>query len=57
MLVVEREIAPDYQQALPVLRLDLEMLVNLGGLQRTEAEYSALFAAAGLRLSTVVPLG
>jgi hypothetical protein len=57
VLVVEREIRPDYRQGLSVLRLDLEMLVNLGGLQRTEEEYSALFAEAGLRLSTVVPLG
>jgi predicted O-methyltransferase YrrM len=57
VLVVERVITPDYREALPVLRLDLEMLVNLGGLQRTEAEYRALVAAAGFRLSTVVPLG
>jgi len=57
VLVIERTIAPNYQHALPVLRLDLEMLVNLGGLQRTEAEYSKLFAAAGFRLSAVVPLG
>jgi hypothetical protein len=48
---------PDYRQALPVLHLDLEMLVNLGGLQRTDAEYRALFAVAGFRLSRIVPLG
>ena len=57
VLVVERAIAPDFRQALPALRLDLEMLVNLGGLQRTEAEYTALFAAAGFRLSAVAPVG
>jgi O-methyltransferase domain len=57
VLVVERAIASDYRQALQVLHIDLEMLVNLGGLQRTEAEYRALFAAAGLQLSAVVPLG
>jgi hypothetical protein len=57
VLVIERTIAPEYRQALPALGLDLEMLVNLGGLQRTEAEYRALFAAAGFRLSAVVPLG
>jgi hypothetical protein len=33
------------------------MLVILGGLQRNEEEYRALFAAAGFRLSAVVPLG
>jgi O-methyltransferase domain/Dimerisation domain len=57
VLVVERVIAPDYRQALPALRLDLEMLVNLGGLQRTEAEYRELFAATGFRLSAVASLG
>lgn len=51
VLVVERAIVPDYHQAVSLLRLDLEMLVNFGGRQRTEAEYGTLFAAAGLRLS------
>jgi hypothetical protein len=57
VLVVERAIAPDYREALPVLHLDLQMLVLLGGKQRTEAEYGRLFSTAGLRLSAVVPLG
>ena len=57
VLVVERALAPDYRQALPVLQLDLQMLVITGGKQRTEAEYGALFAAADLRLRAVVPLG
>lgn len=57
ILVVESVIAPDYRQAVPILQIDLEMLVNFGeARQRTEAEYRALFAAAGLRLSAVVPL-
>jgi hypothetical protein len=56
-LVVESAISEDYQQSLPVLQLDLEMLVNFGGLQRTNAEYSALFAAAGFKLGHVTPLG
>jgi O-methyltransferase domain/Dimerisation domain len=56
VLVIERAIAPDSHQAVSVLRLDLEMLVNFGGRQRTEAEYGALFAAAGLRLSAAIPL-
>ncbi len=57
VLVVESALTPDCQESLPTLHLDLEMLVNYGGSQRTEAEYSTLFAAAGLRLSAVVPLG
>jgi hypothetical protein len=56
LLVVERVVAPDYRHAMPVLHLDMEMLVNLGGLQRTATEYEALFAAAGFRLSRSVPL-
>ena len=57
LLVVERGITPDYRTALPVLHLDVEMLVNYSGLQRTEAEYRALFDATGFRLSAVAPLG
>ena len=56
LLVVERAVATDHRQASPVLHLDLEMLVNVGGSQRTDAEYRALFAGAGFRLTTVVPL-
>ena len=56
VLVVEGVISEDYQQSLPVLQLDLEMLVNYGGLQRTEDEYRALFAAAGFQLGKVIPL-
>jgi hypothetical protein len=57
VLVIENAIGSEYQQAVPVLHLDLEMLVVLGGRQRTEAEYRALFAVAGLQLSRVIPLG
>jgi hypothetical protein len=35
--------------------LDLEMLASPGGIERTPAEYSELLAAAGLRLSRIVP--
>jgi O-methyltransferase domain/Dimerisation domain len=35
--------------------LDLEMLASPGGVERTQAEYAALLAAAGLRLSRIVP--
>ena len=37
--------------------LDLEMLVMVGGRERTEAEFRDLLAAAGLRLARVVPTG
>jgi cyclopropane fatty-acyl-phospholipid synthase-like methyltransferase len=35
--------------------MDLEMLVSPGGVERTEKEYRELFAAAGLRLTRIVP--
>jgi hypothetical protein len=35
--------------------LDLHMMVALGGLERTEAEYRQLFTAHGFRLARVVP--
>lgn len=35
--------------------LDLEMLVSPGGSERTAEEYRELLAAAGLRLTRIVP--
>ena len=35
-------------------KLDLNMLVIPGGLERTETEYRELFAASGFRLSRIV---
>jgi hypothetical protein len=37
--------------------MDLNMLVAAGGQERTEEEYRALCAAAGLRLARVIPTG
>jgi precorrin-6B methylase 2 len=36
--------------------VDIHMLVLAGGRERTEAEYQALFAAAGFELARIVPL-
>lgn len=35
--------------------MDIEMLVSPGGKERTAAEYEALFAQAGLRLTRIIP--
>ena len=35
--------------------LDLEMLTSPGGLERTEQEYRELLAAAGFRLTRIIP--
>jgi SAM-dependent methyltransferase len=45
-LLVPRGIAPSFAKS-----QDVNMLVNLGGHERTEAEYRALFAAAGFDLT------
>jgi hypothetical protein len=43
---------PDVQED---MLMDLTMLVRTGGRERTEAEYRAFLAAAGLRLERIVP--
>src|SRR5204863_3696891 len=57
LLVVERALAADRREALSVLLADMGMLVHVGGLERTDAEYRALFAEAGFRLTDIVPVG
>ena len=57
LLLVERSIAEDPRDALPVLHADLEMLVNVGGRERTTEEYAALFARSGLSLIRTISLG
>ena len=53
VLVCEMVIAPG-PEGLTALALDIEMLVGAGGRERTEAEFSELFAAGGLRLEQVI---
>jgi hypothetical protein len=54
LLLVESVIPPGNNPFFAKL-LDLTMLVLPGGMERTEAEYRRLYAAAGFRLSRVVP--
>ena len=54
LVVVESVIPPGNASSFGKL-LDLTMLVIPGGKERTEAEYRALFATAGFRLTRVVP--
>jgi SAM-dependent methyltransferase len=35
---------------------DVNMLVNIGGRERTDADFAALYAAAGFRLTRIVPV-
>jgi len=57
VVLVERYLATDPHEALPVLYSDLEMLVNVGGLERTTDEYTTLLARSGLRLAQTISLG
>ena len=54
LLVLERIVAPP-NQAPDAKFSDIMMLVGAGGLERTEAEFETLFAAAGFRLLRVIP--
>jgi hypothetical protein len=54
LLVCEYVVPEDGSPSFAVL-LDLLMLVHAGGRERTAAEYGALLAGAGLRLTDVVP--
>jgi hypothetical protein len=53
VLVIERVLPPDDSPHFGKL-LDLTMLVLLGGRERTEAEFRALYERSGFRLSRVV---
>ena len=57
LVLVERYLATDPREALLVLHADLEMLVNVGGRERTTDEYAALLARSGLRLTKTIALG
>jgi hypothetical protein len=54
LLVIERLVAPGNEPSEAKL-FDINMLVVAGGRERTEAEYRALFRAAGLDLARVIP--
>ncbi len=54
LLVVEHVVGPPNQR--PASKFtDLNMMVMLGALERTEDEFAALFAAAGFALTRIVP--
>ena len=58
VLVVEAVLPPMVEPSftrLGVIMSDLNMLLNTGGRERTEAEFASLLRPAGLKLSAVVP--
>ena len=56
LILVERIVARDARDALPVLLADLEMLVNIGGRERSETELRALVESNGFRWERCVQL-
>jgi hypothetical protein len=57
LLLVERLVAADAREALPTLLADLEMLVNIGGRERSEEELRCLLLRAGFRWERCTDLG
>lgn len=53
VLICEMVVTPG-PEGIAALVLDIEMLVGTGGLERTQLEYSELFAAVGLRLERII---
>jgi len=56
VLIVERLIPDEPGDAVPALLSDVNMLINTGGQERTNAEYASLLARAGLKIGTVQPV-
>lgn len=56
VLIVERLIPDGPGDAVPTLLSDINMLINTGGRERTNAEYGSLLARAGLKIGAVRPV-
>jgi hypothetical protein len=56
LLIVEEVVVPGRMVGNPHRFVDLDLLVHLGGKERTEPEYAKLMNNAGFSLSCVVPL-
>jgi hypothetical protein len=56
VLIVEIVLAPGRPIGHPHRLIDLEMMVTLGGKERSEPEFADLLAQAGLRLTAVTPI-
>jgi hypothetical protein len=54
LLLVEMVVPADNRPS-PAQAMDLNMLVMLGGQERTEAEYQRLLSGAGFRVARVIP--
>lgn len=55
VLVIENVLPEDNRQSFARIQ-DINMLVNLGGRERTKAEFASLFETAGLELQRAIPV-
>jgi hypothetical protein len=56
ILIFERLIGLDHVAGLGALHVDMEMMVNTGGRERSQDEYRSLIETAGLRISRILPV-
>jgi hypothetical protein len=54
-VLLAETIVPAGNEPHQIKMIDVNTLVVTGGLERTETQYAALFAGAGLRLERVIP--
>src|SRR5262249_16338895 len=57
LILVERYIPENPREAPLVFHADLEILVNVGGVERTTAEYDRLLERSGFHLTRTISLG
>jgi len=58
LILVERYVPEDPREAPGIfINADLEMLVNVGGQERTTEQYADLLTRGGLRMTRTIPLG
>jgi hypothetical protein len=57
LILVERYVAEDPREAPLIHHADLEMLVNVGGVERTTDEYASLLQCSGFQLTQTISLG
>jgi len=56
LLLIERLMPARAKEDPPVVFLDIRMLISTGGRERNAREFRALFEAAGLKLTRIIPL-
>jgi hypothetical protein len=56
LLIIERIMAEGFDQSLPLVPADLNMLVLNGGAERTRTQYEELLRSSGFCLDSITPV-